>query len=100
MKSLGTEDRCPKNPVPAREEIFEYIVFRGHDIADLHVSEGPKNASPQQQQQQMSDPAIAHVRFILIEYVMFQINQLEKYNIIYFYTDDIEFLILYISNSF
>jgi len=66
VKSLGTEDRCPKNPVPAREEIFEYIVFRGHDIADLHVSEGPKNASQQQQQQQISDPAIAHVSHIFV----------------------------------
>jgi len=53
VKSLGTEDRCPNDPVPKREEIFEYIVFRGHDIDDLHVSEAPK-------QQQISDPAIAH----------------------------------------
>lgn len=53
VKSLGTEDRCPNDPVPKRDEIFEYIVFRGHDIDDLHVSEAPK-------QQQISDPAIAH----------------------------------------
>lgn len=57
VKSLGTENRCPNDPVPAREEIFEYIVFRGHDIEDLHVSEGPKKPEPKQQ---MSDPAIAH----------------------------------------
>ena len=54
---MGTEDRCPNEPVPAREEIFEYIVFRGHDIEDLHVSEAPKKPQPKQ----MSDPAIAHV---------------------------------------
>lgn len=53
---MGTEHRVPNDPVPAREEIFEYIVFRGHDIEDLHVAEGPK---PKQIQ---SDPAIAHVR--------------------------------------
>lgn len=40
--SCGTEDRCPHKPVPAREEVFEYIVFRGSDIDDLHVCEAPK----------------------------------------------------------
>ena len=57
---MGTESRCPNDPVPAREEIFEYIVFRGHDIEDLHVSEAPKKPQPTKQKQ-MSDPAIAHV---------------------------------------
>lgn len=51
---MGTEDRCPMNPVPAREEVFEYIVFRGKDIKDLHVSEGPKK---------VDDPAIVHVSY-------------------------------------
>jgi len=49
--SLGTEDRVPDSPVPAREEVFEYIVFRGSDIKDLHVCEGPKR---------VEDPAIVH----------------------------------------
>lgn len=53
MRSLGTEDRVPTDPVPAREEIFEYIVFRGHDIDDLHVCEAPKLVP--------EDPAIVHV---------------------------------------
>jgi len=48
--SLGTEDRVPgAGAVPAREEVFEYIVFRGSDIKDLHVCEGPKK---------VEDPAI------------------------------------------
>ena len=49
--SLGTEDRVPDAPIPARDEVFEYIVFRGTDIDDLHVSEGPKTHT---------DPAIVH----------------------------------------
>eukprot|EP00794_Sanderia_malayensis_P019258 gene19258-21186_t len=54
VKSFGTEDRSVENRVPERNEIFEYIVFRGSDIDDLHVSAGPKSRSSQVAQ----DPAI------------------------------------------
>ena len=59
VKSFGTEDRVSDNVVPERNEIYEYIVFRGSDIDDLHVSEGPKSRG-----QVAQDPAIVQVNFI------------------------------------
>eukprot|EP00112_Aurelia_sp_Birch-Aquarium-sp1_P009264 Seg2046.2 transcript_id=Seg2046.2/GoldUCD/mRNA.D3Y31 product="Protein LSM14 B" protein_id=Seg2046.2/GoldUCD/D3Y31 len=57
VKSFGTEEREAPNKVPERNEIYEYIVFRGSDIDDLHVAEGPKNNRPAQGQV-AQDPAI------------------------------------------
>lgn len=51
VRSFGTEDRPTDRPVPARDEIFEYIIFRGADIEDLQVREPPQNTLTQ-------DPAI------------------------------------------
>lgn len=51
VRSFGTEDRPTDRPVPAREEIFEYIIFRGADIEDLQVREPPQTSLTQ-------DPAI------------------------------------------
>lgn len=52
VKSFGTENRPAAKHVPPRSEIYEYIIFRGSDIKDLHVSEVNK------QEEQPSDPAI------------------------------------------
>ncbi|NP_001398202.1 protein LSM14 homolog B isoform 5 [Mus musculus] len=42
VRSFGTEDRPTDRPAPPREEIYEYIIFRGSDIKDITVCEPPK----------------------------------------------------------
>lgn len=59
VRSFGTEGRPTDRPVPPRDEIFEYIIFRGSDIKDITVCEPLKihHSLPQ-------DPAIVQVRFV------------------------------------
>lgn len=60
VRSFGTEDRPTDRPVMPRDEVFEYIIFRGSDIEDLHVCE-PYPAQKQANQLPSSliqDPAI------------------------------------------
>ena len=56
VRSYGTEDRATEKPVAARSEVYEYIVFRGSDIKDLHVSKAPKPVNTVNQ-----DPSILQV---------------------------------------
>lgn len=45
VKSFGTEDRPTERPVPCKEEIYEFIIFRGSDIKGIDVLEPPKAAA-------------------------------------------------------
>ncbi|XP_072800612.1 protein LSM14 homolog B isoform X3 [Vicugna pacos] len=62
VRSFGTEDRPTDRPAPPREEIYEYIIFRGSDIKDITVCEPPKaqHALPQ-------DPAIVQAVGVSVE---------------------------------
>ena len=56
VRSFGTEDRPAPKHIPPRNETYEFIIFRGSDIKDLHVSGmfgRPDEAPP--------DPAILSV---------------------------------------
>lgn len=62
VKSYGTEGRRgdPSNEVPASDNVFEHIVFRGSDVKDLRIEqEAPKHAPPPPQMP--DDPAILGV---------------------------------------
>lgn len=58
VRSYGTEGRRgnPTEEIPPSDNIFEYIVFRGSDVKDLHVCEAPAQQSLPPQVP--NDPAI------------------------------------------
>lgn len=57
VRSYGTEDRPVDSPLPPKDEIYEYIIFRATDIEDLQVSEPPRPTCLQEAFPHM-DPAI------------------------------------------
>jgi protein LSM14 len=58
VRSFGTEDRPTERPIPSKDEVFEYIIFRGADIKVIDVVEPPKHASNSGMHGVPSDPAI------------------------------------------
>ncbi len=65
MRSFGTEDRknSPDEFVPASEQLYEYIVFRGTDVKDLRIEEGPAPVKEEKPPAVPNDPAILGVSF-------------------------------------
>uniref|UniRef100_A0A8C6UT09 Lsm14-like N-terminal domain-containing protein n=1 Tax=Neogobius melanostomus TaxID=47308 RepID=A0A8C6UT09_9GOBI len=41
VKCYGTEDRPADRPTPPRNDVYEYITFRGSDIKDISLWEAP-----------------------------------------------------------
>ncbi|KAM9408247.1 protein LSM14 homolog B-like [Pholidichthys leucotaenia] len=82
VKSYGTEDRLSKRPVPPKDEIYEYVIFRGSDINDITVSEPPKPhhglpRDPAIVQSSLGSPsAMYHPRWSLYRDMMPTYNQM------------------------
>ena len=58
VRSFGTEDRPTDRPVAPRDEVYEYIIFRGTDIKDIRVCQPP----PTLKAGLPNDPAIVRLR--------------------------------------
>ncbi|XP_068198646.1 protein LSM14 homolog B [Antennarius striatus] len=43
VKCLGTEGRPTDRPTPPRDDVYEYITFRGSDIKDISLCESPRS---------------------------------------------------------
>merc|ERR1711874_940727 len=57
VRSFGTEDRPTDRPVAPRDEVYEYIIFRGTDIKDIRICQPPK-PQPTLEGGLPNDPAI------------------------------------------
>ncbi|KAK3387526.1 Scd6-like Sm domain-containing protein [Podospora didyma] len=63
VRSFGTEGRkdSPEDEVAPSDQVYEYIVFRGTDVKDLRVEEGPVPAK-EEPPAVPNDPAIVGAR--------------------------------------
>ncbi|KAL2116447.1 hypothetical protein VTJ04DRAFT_8615 [Mycothermus thermophilus] len=64
VRSFGTENRKtnPDEFVPPSDQIYEYIVFRGTDVKDLRIEEGPAPVKEEKPPAVPNDPAILGAR--------------------------------------
>ena len=62
VRSFGTEGRKgkPEEEIPASDQVYEYIVFRGSDVKDLRIEEHP-GIKENQPPPVPNDPAIVNV---------------------------------------
>ncbi len=74
MRSYGTEDRQAAKQIPPRNEVYEFIIFRGSDIKDLNVSEMPEEPAATSSPPQ--DPAIlsAVIIYICVWWALFRVT--------------------------
>lgn len=56
--SFGTESRKADNFIPASQQKFDYIVFRGSDVKDIKIAEEQKENKQPEPQNVPNDPAI------------------------------------------
>lgn len=67
VRSFGTEGRRgkPDEELPPSDQVYEYIVFRGSDVKDLRIEEGP-TAKENKPPAVPDDPAIVGVSQIFL----------------------------------
>lgn len=61
VRSFGTEDRPTPRPVAPKDEVYEFIIFRGADIKGIDVLEPPPPEKPAADEEPI-DPAIVEVQ--------------------------------------
>ena len=64
--SFGTESRKADNFIPASQQKFDYIVFRGSDVKDIKIAEEQKENKQPEPQTVPNDPAILVREFCLL----------------------------------
>ncbi|KUI67688.1 Protein sum2 [Cytospora mali] len=64
VRSHGTEGRKgdPSEEVSASDQVYDFIVFRGSDVKDLRIEEGPSAPKENQPPPMPNDPAIVGAR--------------------------------------
>ncbi|ODM92996.1 Protein LSM14 A [Orchesella cincta] len=61
VRSFGTEDRRTPRPVGPKDEVYEFIIFRGADIKGIDVLEPPPPTG-KEAEEDVVDPAIVEVQ--------------------------------------
>ena len=69
VKLFGTEDRPVAHPIPAKDDVYDFIIFRGGDIQELRVI-GEQPPAPVVSSLP-PDPAIVSVSGYLFELLVF-----------------------------